>query len=75
MAKAAAQPQVLVALASFVGGIGNVDVAITRGELFASDDPAVQKWPELFGPVVVRRSVLEPRIETATAAPGEKRGA
>jgi len=75
MARAAAEPQVMVALASFVGGIGKVDVSIRKGDLFAGDDPAVQKWPELFGPVEVRRSVTEPRVEQATAAPGEKRGA
>lgn len=75
MARAAAEPQVMVALASFVGAVGTVEVNVREGFLFAGDDPIVKKYPTLFGPVQVRRSVPEPAIETATAAPGEKRGA
>ena len=44
---------------------------------FEADHPAVKKWPDKFGPLQfpypVHRS--EPRIEQATATPGEKRGA
>lgn len=68
--KAAAEPQVVMALTSFVGG---ASLYVIKGDLFAADDPLVKKHPALFGPVVVKRSVAE-RIEQATAAPGEKRG-
>lgn len=75
MARAAADPQVMVALTSFVGAVGKVEVDVRAGHLYAADDPIVKKHPTLFGPVEVRRSVVEPRVEQATAAPGEKRGA
>ena len=76
MARAAADPQVMVALTSFVGAVGKAEVYVYQGELYAEDDPIVKKHPTLFGPVVVRRSVpAAPVIEQATAAPGEKRGA
>jgi hypothetical protein len=72
MAKAA-DTGVVVALTSFVGP---GDLPVGKGDLFASDDPLVKKYPDLFGPVSVRLSGLssEPVIERATAAPGEKRG-
>lgn len=72
--RAAAEPQVMVALTSFVGGIGHEVIDIREGDLFGSDDPAVAKWPQHFGPVTLRSSGGR-RIEQATAAPGEKRGA
>ena len=59
----------LVALYSFVGRLGKEDVVILEGERFAPDHPAVKKWPQSF------RADTGPVIETATAAPGEKRGA
>jgi hypothetical protein len=61
-----------VALDSFEGGVG---LLVKKGDLYASDDPLVAKYPTLFGPVVVKSSVPVERIESATAAPGEKRGA
>ena len=73
MAKAAAE--VMVALTSFVGVVGKLEVAVREGWLFASDDPIVKKYPSLFGPVPIRQSVTGGHIEQATAAPGEKRGA
>lgn len=75
MAKAAAEPRIVRALASFVGAVGGADIDIRAGDLFAGDDPVVKKWPDSFGPVVVRVSAPGPRIEQATAGPGEKRGA
>ncbi len=74
-ARAAAEPQIMVALASFVGAVGNVEVVVRQGDLFATEDAIVRKFPQMFGRVEVRRSVSEPVIEQATAAPGEKRGA
>ena len=53
---------------------GDAMIDIRKGDLFASDDPAVHKWPQHFGPVTLRSSGGS-RIEQATAAPGEKRGA
>lgn len=72
--RAAAEPQVMVALTSFLGGIDGTLIDVRKGDIFRSDDPAVAKWPQLFGPVALR-STGSPRIEQATAAPGEKRGA
>ena len=48
------------------------------GQAVESDHPYVRKWPEFFEPFVFPHPVKragEPRIEQATAAPGEKRGA
>jgi hypothetical protein len=70
MAVKAADPQIVMALTSFVGLDGAV---IIEGDLYASDHPAVKKWPDLFKPIAARTA--EPRVEQATAAPGEKRGA
>jgi hypothetical protein len=64
----------MVALTSFVGAVGKAEITIRKGDLFASDDPIVRKHPKLFGPVEVRRTGPAPRVEQATAAPGEKRG-
>lgn len=68
---------VRVALESFVGSVGTAVVRVHKGDLFWSDDPAVVKWPALFGEPVVKTSsgAPSPRVEAATAAPGEKRGA
>jgi hypothetical protein len=63
-------------LDSFDGEVGGETIHCRRGMPFEADHPAVKKWPEKFGPFTfpypVRRA--EPRIEEATAAPGEKRG-
>ena len=41
-----------------------------QGQLFEDSHPAVKKWPEKFGSAFYPH---EPRIERATAAPGETR--
>ena len=63
----------LVALQSFVGRLGDADVIFNTGDQVAASNPAVKKWPHLFGPAA--RGDTVPAIEQATAAPGEKRGA
>lgn len=60
----------LIALQSFVGHDGKVERVFREGEPVRSNDPAVKKWPHLFGPA---RYANLPRIEQATAAPGEQR--
>jgi hypothetical protein len=45
-----------------------------KGEVVDGDDPAVKKWPAHFAPLVLRED-RQNRVEQATAAPGEKRGA
>ena len=76
MAKAVEPATVLVVLDSFVGEVGGEEIYFRRGELIERSHPAVKKWPSLFGPVAFVHPVKpEPRIEQATAAPGEKRGA
>lgn len=62
----------LVVLASFVGRVGNEDRFFREGDLIRPSDPAVKKWPDKFGSA---RFLHDPRIEQATAGPGEKRGA
>ena len=65
---AVSEPNV-VALTSFVGRVGDKDVVVLQGDQRAKGDPVVKKYPQLFS------RTAEPRIEQATAAPGEKRGA
>lgn len=60
----------LVALQSFVGKVDGQERVFREGDLVRKSDPAVKKWPDLFGQP---RFHNEPRIEQATAAPGEKR--
>lgn len=62
----------VVALESFVGLVGSEDRPIRQGDLVRASDPVVRKFPQFFAPA---QAVGEPRIEQATAAPGEKRGA
>lgn len=59
-------------LDSFVGKVdkNGEDRVFRAGDIVRSNDPAVKKWPQLFGPVQIAG---EPRIERATAAPGERR--
>ena len=46
---------------------------LAEGEVWDADDPLVKAHPDLFSkePTKVRRSA--PRVERATAAPGERR--
>ena len=67
---AAKQPdETLVVLQSFVGRVGDEDRTFREGDLIRPTDPAVKKWPHLFGPA----RFTHDRIEQATAAPGEVR--
>lgn len=59
----------LVVLDSFVGSVGDEERTFRKGDLVRSSDPAVKKWPHLFGPA----RFAHDRVEQATAAPGEKR--
>jgi hypothetical protein len=68
MAKEA--PDSVVVLESFVGRVGSDEKLYRKGDLVRVGDPAVKKWPNLFGPV---NYAHEERVEQATAAPGEKR--
>lgn len=74
MAKAA-EPALMIATSNFTGGIGGRNITIREGMIFRADDQAVQTWPYAFRPIVVHESNPEPKVESATAAPGEKRGA
>ncbi len=62
----------LVVLESFVGSVdGKEDRVFRQGENIHANDPAVKKWPHLFGEA---RFVHDKPVEQATAAPGERRG-
>ena len=50
---------------SLAATVGKVDVFVREGDLYKATDPIVKANPEMF--------VAETPIETATAAPGEKR--
>lgn len=68
---AADKPDTLVVLESFAGSVNGEDRVFRQGEPVRASDPAVKKWPHLFGPQSIYN---EPRaVEQATAAPGEKR--
>lgn len=59
---------------SIVGVLDGHEVEYIKGEVVLADDPAVQKWPAHFEPLVVRDHIRRRDVEAATAAPGEKRG-
>jgi len=67
-----AKPAYYQVLEAFLGTLDGEPVEFYRGEVVEADDPALRKWPEHFGPLIVRG---RPTVEQATAAPGEKRGA
>lgn len=67
---AAKQPdETLVVLQSFVGRVGDEDRTFREGDLVRPTDPAVKKWPGMFGQI----RYANERVEQATAAPGETR--
>jgi len=74
MAAKADAPRLLVVTNAFA----LADEVFYAGDLIDADHPAVKKYPASFGPLVIQhpaKRAAEPVIESATAAPGEKRGA
>ena len=69
----APEPNILRATVSFIAAIDGIDVPVKAGDLADASSAVAKKYPTLFGPAEVR--FAGPRIEQATAAPGEKRGA
>lgn len=67
---AKSETDALVVLESFIGRLGDEDVMFRKGDLINPTNPAIKKWPDKFGAAEYRH---EPRVEQATAAPGEKR--
>lgn len=67
------KPQFVYCLADAVTHHGGARVRMSRGEVWDATDPFVKAHPEFFdeSPPDVRRTVAP--VETATAAPGEKR--
>ena len=65
-----AEAESLVVLESFVGLVDGEERIYRGGDLVRPSDPAVKKWPALFGPAVFPHELP---IERATAAPGETR--
>lgn len=60
----------LVVLDSFTGSVDGEVRVFRQGEPIRATDPAVRKWPHLFGP---QRFLHDPHVEQATKAPGERR--
>lgn len=58
---------------SFIALVAGVEVPVRKGDLADGDAAIVRKYPTLWDPAAVRFTA--PRVEQATAAPGEKRGA
>jgi hypothetical protein len=79
MAKATGERALLVAITSGVTAMPDAPHLVVRqGDTFWSDHPAVKRNPDWFAPFTPTHETpgsTEPRIEQATAAPGEKRGA
>ncbi len=73
MVKVAGYGPVLRATTSFQGVLDGKVFTAHEGDLIDADHPAVKRWPNLFGPLIVVHRTPE-RIEQATARPGEKRG-
>jgi hypothetical protein len=67
---ATASPTV-VALVSGYLGLKGESIKVLEGEVYDRNHPLVKQYPHLFGPQASRSAA----VETATAGPGEKRGA
>jgi hypothetical protein len=65
----------VMAKQSFIGAVAGVELDIRAGDLFEVDHPAVTRWPDMFGPPKLRYPVerMAPRVEEATAVPGQRR--
>ena len=65
--------ELLQAREALTGGLGGKIVEVRAGDLAESNADVVKQWPSIWVPLKVRFRA-GPVIETATAAPGEKRG-
>jgi len=65
-------PLIVQAATAFIARVDGQDVPVKKGDLADADSAIAKKYPSLFVPVAVR---FAGRVEQATAAPGEKRGA
>lgn len=72
-----ADAKIVEALEPFSADIDGVPVGVCKGDKFYDDDPVVRDRRHLFGEVTVRSTRTRPpsmsAVETATAAPGERR--
>jgi hypothetical protein len=71
----AGEPNIVRAAEAFIGEVDGETLRVVKGDLFEANHPAVRKWPHLFVPIHIRYPTASPKVEQATAAPGEKRGA
>jgi hypothetical protein len=71
-----AKDDIYQVMTNFVITLGDRDVEYHVGELVDADDPAYKRVPEHFGPPEFkhRAAATAPKVEQATAAPGEQRG-
>ena len=73
MAKTPEPAGLLIARESWVGMLGGVLVEVAKGDIAEAGSAVALQWPDKFI-VIEPRYRRAPRIEQATAAPGEKRG-
>lgn len=55
------EPNICRARQSFIGEVDGVTLTVREGDMFATTDPAVKKWPHFFGPVILHRPAPEKR--------------
>jgi hypothetical protein len=68
--------RIVEALEPFSADVDGTPVGVSKGDKFYADDPVVRGRAHLFGDVTVRRTrrpASSGAVETATAAPGERR--
>jgi hypothetical protein len=75
MAKAVEPPALYVVLDSFVIQLDGAAVTFRKGDTVEAGHPVLKVRPDAFRSFVATHRAASPRIEQATAAPGEKRGA
>jgi hypothetical protein len=54
--------ELLTVIDSFVGHDGKEERIFRAGDLVKPDDPAVKKWPQLFGPAQLGAQIKTPAV-------------
>lgn len=71
-------PPILVVLESFGTEVGGIPINYVKGETIDADHPAVKRWPQFFGPLVVLHRTPSrarmPEVRAAVANPEVRAG-